>query len=562
MKLKLMLSIIVVFAFLSFSCKSGSSIEPYTIGYLSIDYSSIEPVYEVDFGSDDELEITLSGTFSNVDMFLVKMNSNNSVINSIDAGYVKSENIAEPLMLGDFRMVPESQSTLSLKKDHIASMDFLNLYQPQEESGILVPSRSIVPGREELVDYGDGDTYSEGDTKTFWVENASGVFIEITAVLKVEGYYSYVWVPVINFDDNSTLDNDNKLTQDQLTSLANKFDGTGPSYDDGIYELVTNVFGFEYGGGAGGNGGKDEDKHVSILIYDINYDYSSSQTGGVFGYFWGKDYYDDSYTSVNWNLRSNESEIFYIDSHFLDRYPSDIYSTLAHEFQHMIHFNRKFIENGLYSATWYNEMLSMLAEDIMQDKLGNLDSASPKARTNEFVDGYFLSGVTDWLSGNDVYYSYASAFMFGAFMTRNFGGPELIEAMIDSNSVNQSSVTDALASVGYGTESFDSVFDKYHTALIYSTEDLPDDILVTNVSSSATINSVTYNQTGFDIYSYNNFSSYAGPVLFLADYKLTLRPLGMSIHSDNAWLGLSGDQLLNFNIVAPAAGVKYYLMFR
>lgn len=562
MKLKLMFSIFVVFTFLSFSCKSGSSIEPYTTGNLSIDYNSIEPVYEIDFGSDDELEISLSGTFTGQDMFLVKMNTNDFVIDSASAGYVKSENISKSLLLADAMTVPDLQSTLPLKKDHTASMEFLNLYQPEEESGIFVSSRSIVPEREALVDYGDIGTPSLDSTKEFWVEDENGLFILITAILKSVDYYSYIWVADANFTDNpANITDDNLLNQEQIGLLAGKFNGSAvPGSNDGIYELVTNVCGFEYGGDVDGDGGVDEDKHVNILIYDIDYDYSALQNGGIFGYFWPKDHYNDAV------VKSNQSEIFYIDSHFLDGYPSDMYSTLAHEFQHMIHFNRKFIENGLYSATWYNEMLSMLVEDIVRDHIGVSIASSPIERTNEFVDGYYLSGVTDWLTGwPDVLDSYASSFMFGAFMTRNFGGADLIKAMMDSNSVNQSSVTDALVSTGASSTSFNAVFDRYHTALIYSLEDLPDDILVINTPStvSSTINGVIYNQTAFDIYGYDNsYTPDPGPVVISADYKLALRPRGMSIHSDSTWFNLTGIQTINFNIVAPAPGVKYYLMFR
>ena len=562
MKLKLMFSIIVVFAFLSFSCKSGSSPDPYSIGYLSIDYSSIGPVYEVNFGSDDELEINLSGTFSEQDMFLVKMNSNDSVIDSENAGYVKSENVSRSLMLANTGTVSDLESTLPVKKDHLASMNFLDLYQPEEESNIFIPSRSIVPEKVELIDYGTTGTPAVGTEKDFWVEDAPNSFILITATLKAVDYYSYVWVAEENFTGGSGSSTDNDLEQFQIDELAAKFNGTAaPGSNDGIYELVTNVYGFEYGGGVDGTGGIDEDKHINILIYDIDYDYEMTKitNGGVFGYFWPKDHFDDSV------LKSNLSEIFYIDSYFFDKFPDSMYSTLAHEFQHMIHFNRKWVEDNKYlnSATWYNEMLSMLAEDILQDKLGNLDPASPKSRTRDFVDGYFLSGVTDWLSGEDVYYSYASAFMFGAFMTRNFGGADLIKAMLDSNSVNQASVTDALVSVGYSTETFDSVFNKYHTALIYSTEDLLNDILVTNIDTDEIIiNSVAYTQTAFDIYDYKNYYNYFGPVLLTIGSQHLLRPFGMSVHSDDTWIGLDGTETFNFNIVAPSAGVKYYLMFR
>ena len=79
---------------------------------------------------------------------------------------------------------------------------------------------------------------------------------------------------------------------------------------------------------------------------------------------------------------------------------------------------------------------------------------------------------------------------------------------------------------------------------------------------STIINGVTYNQSAFDIYNYDNLYGYYGPVLFPIDLKSELRPMGMSIHSDNEWYGLDGSETLNFSIIAPAAGVKYYLMFR
>jgi hypothetical protein len=551
---------LILLSLLIFSCKDGTAIDPYTVGYLSIDYNTVEPVYEVDFGGDDELVINLSGAFRGQDMFLVKMNSNDFTVDSVSAGYVKSDNISRSLMIAETDTASSVESTLPIKKDHLPSMDFLDLYQPEDESDIFVPSRSVIPERDALVNYGDIGTPPLDSSKDFWVEDENGLFILIPAKLKSVDYYSYIWVADANFTDNpANVTDDNLLNEEQVGLLAGKFNGTSaPGSNDGIYELVTNVCGFEYGGGVAGDGGVDEDKHVNILIYDIDYDYSALQNGGIFGYFWPKDHYNDAV------LKSNQSEIFYIDSHFLDGYPFDMYSTLAHEFQHMIFFNRKYIEMNLYNyETWYNEMLSMLIEDIIRDPLGVSVSNSPIERTKEFVDGNYLSGITDWLVGwPDVLYSYASSFMFGAFLTRNFGGAELIEAMIDSDSVDQQSVTDALTTMGYSTETFDSVFDKYSKAIIFSTEDSINDILVTNISTDSSVHSISYNQTAFDIYGYQNSNLYDGPVIFYADSKLDLRPLGMSLHSDVLWFGLNGIESLNFNIVAPSEGVNYYLMFR
>ena len=121
----------------------------------------------------------------------------------------------------------------------------------------------------------------------------------------------------------------------------------------------------------------------------------------------------------------------------------------------------------------------------------------------------------------------------------------IIAEMLDSNSVNQVSISDALAAADYGSESFNSVFKKYSTALIYSTEDIPNDILVTNKDSLSTVNGIDYNQLAFDIYSYNNSVDSPGPLLFTIDSQLSLRPYGMSVHSDNTWLGMDGIQTIN-----------------
>jgi hypothetical protein len=551
-----------------FSCKDPDIADPapdgYTVGTTSINYNTISPVSEIDFGSYDAVEITVDGSFTGQNMYLVKMNTNDYIVGSGTAGYIISSNISEPTIPVDRVRAAVEQTNLPEKKDHTASIEFLNLFEPLNNSSVFVPSRSIAPEKEALVDYGDGITYSIGDIKPFYVEDASGAFISIDAELKVEGYYSYIWVPILNFDNSSVSNKDNKLTQVQLTSLANKFDGTLiEGYDDGIYKLVTNVCGYEYGGGVDGNGGKDEDKHINILVYDIDDDFTPTQSGGVYGYFWGKDYESDADTLAWWGIRSNESEIFYIDSHFYDLDEQGIYSTLAHEFQHMINFNRKSLEKGLYPSTWFNEMLSMLVEDIMKDKLNLSDPASPISRTAEFVDGYYLSGITDWLAGwPDVLDSYASSFIFGAFLTRNFGGADLIKAMMDSNSVDQQSVTDALASSGYNTETFDSVFNKYSTALIYSAQDSSNEILVTNTSSGTIVSSITYNQSAFNIYDYENSALYNGPLLFTINSQMDLRPRGMSVHSDNTWTELDGSDTLHFTISSPESGVNYYLMFK
>lgn len=106
----------------------------------------------------------------------------------------------------------------------------------------------------------------------------------------------------------------------------------------------------------------DGNRKVDILLYDIQDGFDG--TGGFFaGYFYGRDLYNVS--------NSNQSEIFYIDSYPLmgigaAKDVSQAYTTLAHEFQHMVNFNQNFLKenDGEGMDTWLDEALSMAAEQI------------------------------------------------------------------------------------------------------------------------------------------------------------------------------------------------------
>jgi hypothetical protein len=200
----------------------------------------------------------------------------------------------------------------------------------------------------------------DSSKKKFWTQDENEHFTQINTTLRAAGTYSNVWVADANYDNSSQPNNDNKITTAQAQALAQKFDT--------IYQKETPVFGFEYGGGffngtnSDGNGGVDGDPKIQILVYDIFGDYKIGQDGGVFGYFWAGDEFKTGAPELEGG-KSNEAEIFYIDAHFTDLVPNAIYSTLAHEFQHMINFNVKYLSaaNKKLTATWYNEMLSMLA---------------------------------------------------------------------------------------------------------------------------------------------------------------------------------------------------------
>jgi hypothetical protein len=313
-----------------------------------------------------------------------------------------------------------------------------------------------------------------GSTHDFWVddEQVSGGWKEIPATLRAEGTYCKIWVADENYDNGSVANNDLKITDARIGELQAKFHA--------IYPLVTGFFGHEYGG-AGPNGGKggdpsgtngiDGDEKIHILVYDIGF--NGAQDSGTAGFFWGKDEWTQAQLGSA-NLKSNEAEIFYIDAHFTDKAPDLIYSTLIHEFQHMIHFNQKTLRLGRESQTWYNEMLSLLAEDLFCKDIGiqTTDNAHPiKARIPFFKTFYWARGVTegDWLSDRYAIISYANTYAFGAYLVRNYGGAALLRAMATNNSVDITSVDSALKQLSGNRVSFSGALEQFPLVLLNDT---------------------------------------------------------------------------------------------
>ncbi|WMM91381.1 Ig-like domain-containing protein, partial [Heyndrickxia coagulans] len=177
--------------------------------------------------------------------------------------------------------------------------------------------------------------YVKGDSKSFYVQNLeTSDFSSISATLLYSGAHANVWV------------NNNDITEDEAALL-------GKEFDNKIYRSDVDNFGMP--------SDVDQNGKVNILCYDIQDGFSGSG-GYVAGYFSPRDLYHYSY--------SNQSEIFYIDTYPLmgmsaTKDVSQAYSTLAHEFQHMINFNQKVFVQGLTDTdTWMDEGLSMAAEQI------------------------------------------------------------------------------------------------------------------------------------------------------------------------------------------------------
>jgi hypothetical protein len=272
-----------------------------------------------------------------------------------------------------------------------------------------------------------------GNTHTFWIDENIGVsntnnYQQKQATLTATGTNSKIWVV------------DNSITPTEAQTLAQKFDI--------IYPRATNILGYEYGGEPGGHKGADGDSKIQILVYDIGY--------GIGGYFAPWDTLTneeiDAAPVTAWYKvhKSNEAEIFYLDSTCVKEIPEFAYSTLVHELQHMINWNEKTIKNGIVSNVWYNEMLSMMTEDLLSSHIGIApeDDGHVIQRIPWFLLSYEETPLTEW-ENNDV--NYSQKYAYGAYLLRNYGGADILKEIMANNYADEASITAALNKL-FGSE--------------------------------------------------------------------------------------------------------------
>jgi hypothetical protein len=383
-----------------------------------------------------------------------------------------------------------------------------------------------------------------GTKKTFYVDVSGKT---LTATLREIGIHCRIWVdPTLSIND------------EQVITLANKFDA--------IYPIETNLLGYEYGGGPGGNGGVDGDPQIQILVYDIDGD---GQSGNTMGYFYPGDEYQRGKTYPY----SNEAEIFYLDSKFFasasEPERNKIYSTLIHEFNHMINFNVKVLEGGQIrvwnNETWYTEMLSMLAEDVVWTALlPNSDLPSPVMgmRIPNWRSDYYKYSVMYWPPANTYTIPYyESNYAFGAYLVRNFGGVPLFSAIAKSHAGGRASIDGSLRAYSRD-QNIDVTYalERFGETLVYF-DSVPENAYSLNKSTSSKIGDYTYTFNGIDIQTIGN--SPVPPTVF--DFKnmgQTPMPFNtVQIFQDESWENIQGGRL-DIQFMGVDTDAKYFVLVK
>ena len=311
---------------------------------------------------------------------------------------------------------------------------------------------------------------SEGDTFTFTDENEAGDFVDVPATARrvvADGPNTLtVWVADREWGAGCVIA-EQCVTQEMVDALADRF--LRPGGDD-IYDSLTAIFGDPWGPHDLPFLIPPEDNgNFHILLFDIEEDgIPSPGEGRIAGYFFSLHYYLHDPEDPD-TLASAERLIFFVDSPLFadqegptwevtDLRPSDLISTVAHEFQHMIHFYQKRILHGTRSEAWLNEMASEVAEDLIADKMmvnGPRAVAYDDPTAGEFpiarsrLPKYNLFNdiqVTRW---NSSIANYAINYALGAYLARTYGGAELFSHIVQSDRAGVDAIEAALDALGH-----------------------------------------------------------------------------------------------------------------
>ena len=276
------------------------------------------------------------------------------------------------------------------------------------------------------------------------------------------------------------------VTQEMADAVGTRFLQPGSGND--IHDWVTAIFGDPWG---------PHDlpflipaeavDEIHVLLFDIEGDgVPEPGDSRIVGFFFAKDNFirdpEDPFLSL-----SNERLMFYLDAPVLtiaegdtwevtDPAPSLMMGTLAHEYQHMIHFYQKPVLRGAGSEVWLNEMSSEMAEDLIADKI---EASGPRSVAHDDptagepgnfrgrLPGFNLYNdiqVTTWdglLANYDINYA------LGAYLARNYGGAALFSAIVQSEHSGTDAIEAALTHLGHDV-SFTQALENWSVAVLRS----------------------------------------------------------------------------------------------
>lgn len=182
-------------------------------------------------------------------------------------------------------------------------------------------------------------------------------------------------------------------------------------------------------------------KDFTILIMDIKDDYNPAlgNTTYVSGYFDSRNEYGLPY--------SNNRSMIYLDAS--PGVPGTItfFGTLAHEFQHFIHYSI-----DPFEETWVNEGLSGLARYLCGYGHQARDSSQKR-----HIEAFARDSNTSLIIWNDSLANYGATYLFMLYLEKHYGGPTITRNIVANRERGMAGINNALWQSGYAVN-FNDVF--------------------------------------------------------------------------------------------------------
>jgi hypothetical protein len=256
-----------------------------------------------------------------------------------------------------------------------------------------------------------------GQVTTFWVVNPTQTgYHQIQATLVAVTPHVYMY-----------LQNDASADTSALRAEAENFERQ-------TYPRDRAFFGEEW------SPGPDADVHITVL--------NATNLGPIGGYFSSEDEYPRAVSPY-----SNERQMIYVnlDGGEIPGRPGYA-STLAHEFQHMIHWHWHPSD-----PSWVNEGSSVLAEHINGYSAGGVDQvflAHPETMLGGWVDD----------QGADIAH-YGAGYLFMDYFTEHYGGNAVLRELLTDPNQTPLNFERVLAAHKY-SDRFNDVFAKFVLATL------------------------------------------------------------------------------------------------
>lgn len=261
-----------------------------------------------------------------------------------------------------------------------------------------------------------------GDTITFWAWDFTVMpppWILVPATCRAVGEYCYVFVA----DDQWNVNMDST----DVVLVVEKFDHSTPADPTrGIYETNTEIFG----------PAPDEiDGDPKIYIF---YSALGCFMGTCFdGYFSAFNQYTEL-EAREMGGHSNEVEMFYMSCDPINPTANSTLSVLAHEFEHMIHWNMDPDE-----VAWVDEGCAEYAMYLY----GYPDP----------ITGFPDNPDDNLIVWDNAWVDYIQTYLFTMYFAEKYGGDSTITALVAEHANSIAGVENTLALRGY-SETFEEVF--------------------------------------------------------------------------------------------------------